>query len=78
MRDRERHRRELEELEASVKARRDRRELEYRGADNPANGHGPAKLLARRGVPMKLEPRRTPVLKGARSRRLRKNQWVPA
>lgn len=77
MADRERHRRELEELDARVKARRDQRELAYRGSVNRANGHGVAKRIPV-GVPMKLEPRRVPVLKGRKSRRLRKNQWVVA
>lgn len=74
---RDRHRRELEELDARVKARADQRELGYRGVYNAGNGHGAAKLMARRGVPMKLEPRRVHAVKGRKSRRLRKNQWVP-
>jgi hypothetical protein len=51
------------------------------GARRDGNPHGPKigqSLLASPGVPMKLEPRRTHVLKGRRSRRLRKNQWVVA
>lgn len=75
---RERRRRELVALEARVNAARDRRELRYRGSENPGNPHAPAKRLAKRGVLMKLEPRRSWTLKGRRSRRLRKNQWVVA
>jgi hypothetical protein len=45
----------------------------YRGADNPNNPH-PVKIPER---PMKLVPVVRPFYKGRRSRRLRKNKWVP-
>lgn len=81
MSDREAHRRELQELEARVKARADQRALAYRGADNDGNPHGPKvgkSLLRGSGVELKLEPRRTPERPGRQSRRWRKNKWVVA
>jgi hypothetical protein len=81
MADRGEHRREIEELEARVKARADQRALAYRGADNPGNPHGPKvgeSLLRGPGVPMILEPRRVPERPGRRSRRWRRNRWVVA